>query len=97
MDQRQVVSGTRRTLYLSSRMALETGPDSEFGIRVAHKSDMRGQLTHTLQKIDWLLEQVDMSRSNIVFVRFSSTDSAAFLENYDVYANWIGEGGVLPP
>ena len=38
-----------------------------------------------------------MSRSNIVFVRFYSTDNGAFLENYDVHAEWIGEAGITPP
>ena len=97
MDQGQVISGTTRTLYLSGQVALETDPDSEFGVRVEHEGDMRQQLTHVLGKIDSLLAQAEMSRDNIVFVRFYSTDNAAFLEHYDVYADWINEAGIKPP
>ena len=97
MDQGQVISETTRTLYLSGQVSLETDPESEFGVRVEHEGDMRGQVAHALDKIDGLLRQAGMSRKNIVFVRFYSTDNAAFLENYDVYAEWIGEAGITPP
>lgn len=97
MDQGQVISGTSRTLYLSGQVALETDPDADLGVRVEHEGDMRGQLAHVLGKIDGLLDQVGMARSNIVFVRFYTTDNAVFLENYDVYAAWIEEAGITPP
>lgn len=97
MDQGQLISGVKRTLYLSGQVALETDPESEWGVKVEHEGDMRGQLTHVLGKIDGLLEQAEMSRDNIVFLRFYSTDNAAFLEHYDVYADWIDEAGIKPP
>lgn len=96
MNQGVLVSGTQRTLYLSGQVALETDPDSELGVRVVHEGDMRGQFSHALGLIDGLLERAGMSRRDIVFVRFYSVDTAAFLENYDVYADWIGEAGVAP-
>ena len=97
MDQGQVIHGATRTLYLSGQAALETDPGSELGVRVAHEGDMRRQLSLVLGKIDGLLAQAGMTRENVVFVRFYSTETAAFLENYDVYADWIGEAGITPP
>jgi enamine deaminase RidA (YjgF/YER057c/UK114 family) len=97
MDQGQVISEATRTLYLSGQVALETDPESDFGVRVEHEGDMRGQLAHVLGKIDGLLAQAGMSRNNIVFVRFYTTDNASFLEHYDVYAEWIGEARIKPP
>ena len=96
MNQGVLVGGTTRTLYLSGQVALETDPDSEFGVGVVHEGDMRGQLSYALDLIDGLLERAGMSRGNIVFVRFYSVDTAAFLDNYDVYADWIGEVDVAP-
>ena len=97
MNQGEVISGTERTLYLSGQVALESDPGSELGVKVVHEGDMRGQLSYALGLIDNLLTQAGMSRGNIVFVRFYSVDTAAFLENYDVYAAWIGAAGISPP
>ena len=58
---------------------------------------MRAQLAYSLGLIDGLLQQAGMGRENIVHVRFYSVDTAAFLENYDVYADWIAPAGVAPP
>jgi enamine deaminase RidA (YjgF/YER057c/UK114 family) len=43
------------------------------------------------------LEKAEMSRANIVALRFFTTDVDGFLENYDVYAGWISEAGTRPP
>ena len=97
MNQGEVITGTSRTLYLSGQTALANDPDSELGVKVVHEGDMSGQLAYSLDLIDELLEQAAMTRANIVFVRFYSVDTAAFLGNYDVYAAWIGEAGISPP
>lgn len=97
MNQGEVISGVSRTLYLSGQVALATDPDSELGVKVVHEGDMRGQFGYALGLIDGLLDQAGMTRHNIVFVRFYSVDTAAFLDNYDVYATWIGEAGINPP
>ncbi|MDX1479449.1 MAG: RidA family protein [Saprospiraceae bacterium] len=97
MDQGLVVTGHTRTCYLSGQVALETDTESPMGVRVVHPGDMRQQLGHVLNKIDALLEQAGMARKNIVFVRFYATDNTAFLDNYDVYADWIDAAGIKPP
>ena len=38
-----------------------------------------------------------MSRGDLVFLHFFTTDIDGFLANYDVYADWISEAGVMPP
>ena len=97
MNQGEIISGSSRTLYLSGQVALEADAEAEFGVRVVHEGDMRGQLSYALGLIDGLLEQAGMSRENIVFVRFYSIDNSAFLENYDVYASWVADANIAPP
>jgi enamine deaminase RidA (YjgF/YER057c/UK114 family) len=38
-----------------------------------------------------------MTRKNIITLKFFTTDIDGFLQNYDVYANWISEAGTRPP
>ena len=37
-----------------------------------------------------------MSRKNLIQVRFYTVNIQNFLENYDVYANWIQEAEIQP-
>lgn len=97
MDQGLIISAHKRTLYLSGQAALETDPESPIGAAVVFGGDMRQQFIHVLSKIDKLLQQAGMSRKDIVFVRFYTTDNTAFLDNYDVYSVWIEEAGIKPP
>lgn len=96
MSQGELISGVQRTLYLSGQAAIKTDPQSELGVSIVHEGDMRAQLTYALGLIDDQLQRAGMARKNIVFVRFYSVDAAAFLENYDVYADWIAEAGIAP-
>ena len=97
MSQGELVTGANRTLHLSGQAALKTDPDAELGASIVHEGDMRAQLAYCLGLIDDLLEQAGMARHNIVFLHFYSVDMATFLENYDVYAEWIAEAGIAPP
>jgi enamine deaminase RidA (YjgF/YER057c/UK114 family) len=38
-----------------------------------------------------------MKRSDVLAIRFFTTDIDGFFANYDVYASWIGEAGTRPP
>ena len=64
---------------------------------LAAPDDMRGQFEAALANIDALLNEADMDRSNIVNVHFFTTDIDGLMANYDVYAEWIGPAGVMPP
>lgn len=97
MNQGEVVEGLTRYLHCSGQVALEPDPGSEMGIKVVHAGDLRGQIEAALANLDGVLEGAGMDRSNILTLRFFTTDVDGFLENYDVYAEWIGAAGVMPP
>lgn len=97
MNQAEVVQGLTRYLHCSGQVALEPNAESEMGIGVVAAGDMRGQIQAALANIDDLLTDAGMTRSNILTLRFYTTDIDAFLEHYDVYAGWIGEAGIMPP
>lgn len=62
-----------------------------------HLTTGRGQIQSALDNIDAILAEAGMSRSNLLSLRFFTTDIDAYLQNYDVYAQWIGEAGIMPP
>lgn len=97
MDQGEVVEGATRHLRCSGQISVVPDPSEDLGVRVVSPNDMRGQMECALSNIDAILEKAGMSRSNIVSLRFFTTDVDGFLENYDVYAGWIAEGGNRPP
>ena len=97
MDQAEIVEGISRYLHCSGQVALEPDADAEMGIRVVSPDDLRGQMKHSLSNVDAVLDNTGMSRSNILSLPFFTTDVDGFLENYDVYAEWIGEAGIRPP
>ncbi len=97
MDQGQVTSGATRHLRISGQTSLIDDPEAEMGLSVSHPGDMREQVGAALAHIDQILEGAGIGRGDIVSVRFFTTDIDALLENYDVYAGWIGPSGVRPP
>lgn len=97
MDQAELVSGVSRYLHFSGQVALEPDPDSEMGVTVVSPGDMRGQIESALSNIDQILAKASMKRSQILSLRFFTTDVDAFLKNYDVYVEWIGRVGTRPP
>ncbi len=97
MNQAETVEGATRVLHCSGQVALEPDAGSEMGIRVVAEGDLRGQISAALANIDDILSGADMKRSNITSLRFFTTDIDGFLQNYDVYAEWIGEAGITPP
>ncbi len=97
MNQAEIVEGVTRHLHCSGQVALEPDAGADMGVRVVASGDMRGQIQSALDSIDVILQGAAMKRSNILSLRFFTTDVDAFLENYDVYAGWIGEAGIMPP
>jgi len=96
MNQAELVEGVTRYLHFSGQVALVADATQEMGIRVEHVGNMRGQIGSALGNIDAILEQAGMGRGNILSLRFFTIDVSVFLENYDVYASWIGESGMPP-
>jgi len=97
MNQGEIIEGATRHLRCSGQVALVPDADTELGLGVAHAGDIAGQMAAALASVDELLAEAAMDRSNIVFINFFTTDIDGFLENYDVYAEWIAPAGVMPP
>ncbi len=97
MNQGEVVEGLTRYLHFSGQVALEADPSSDLGVRVVGEGDLRAQLAAALQNVDEILQLAGMSRSDLLSLRFFTTDVDGVMANYDVYTDWIGEAGVMPP
>lgn len=97
MNQAEVVEGVTRHLHCSGQASLFDDADSELGVSVAHAGDMRAQIGAALAQIDALLEGAGMARSNLLTLRFFTTDIESFLANYDVYADWVAAADIMPP
>ena len=97
MDQGELVEGVSRYLHLSGQVSLEPDLRSEMGVSVVFAGDIRGQMATALANIDAVLGKADMSRKNVITLRFFTTDIDGFLANYDVYADWIADAGTRPP
>jgi enamine deaminase RidA (YjgF/YER057c/UK114 family) len=97
MDQGEFIEGATKILTCSGQVAVVPDPDSELGIAVKHPGEIRGQMEVALANVDEVLEKAGMTRTNITSLRFFTTDIDGFLENYDVYAEWITPAGTRPP
>lgn len=97
MDQGEIVQGATRHLRCSGQISVEPSAESELGFVVVSPGDLRGQIAQALANIDAILSDAGMSRENIVSLRFFTTDIDGFLQNYDVYAEWIATAGTCPP
>ncbi len=97
MDQGELVENVTRHLCCSGQVAVEPAPGTELGIKVLHPNEIRGQMEAALANVDAVLAKAGMDRGNIMSLRFFTTDIDGFLENYDVYANWISVVGTRPP
>lgn len=97
MDQGETVEGATRHLRCSGQVSVEPSPESELGFAVVSPGEIRGQIACTLANVDAVLSEAGISRENIVNLRFFTPDVDGFLENYDVYADWIAPAGTRPP
>ncbi|WP_214401516.1 RidA family protein [Pseudonocardia lacus] len=97
LDQAELLTDVGRQLRCSGQASLRPDPDSPGGLAVVAPGDMRGQLEVSLANVDAILWKARMRRENVVGLRFYTTDVDAFLENYDVYTQWIAPTGIRPP
>lgn len=97
MDQAEISEGATRHLRCSGQVSLVPDEKAAMGVSVAHPEDMGGQIKSALGALDQILEKADMTRADIVQLRFFTTDVDAFLANYGVYAEWITPAGICPP
>lgn len=97
MDQGEIVEDATRYLRCSGQVDIREDPESEIGISVQYPHDMPRQMEIALANIDAILAKANMTRANIVLLRFYTTDVDKFLENYPIYADWISTAGIRPP
>jgi enamine deaminase RidA (YjgF/YER057c/UK114 family) len=84
------VSGPARTLYCSGQAAM--GDD---GIP-QHAGDMAAQLALSMDNVEAVLEEADMSLANLVRLNVYTTDVDLLVECYGVLASRLGVAGVTP-
>ncbi|NIP58564.1 MAG: RidA family protein [Gemmatimonadetes bacterium] len=97
MNQAEIVEGLTRYLHFSGQVAFEADTSSELGVQVVGEGDLRAQFSAALDNIDKILAEAGMKRSDILSLRFFTTDVDGVMANYDVYADWIADAGVMPP
>ena len=97
MNQAEIVDGVTRYLHCSGQTSLVADDSEPMGVAVTYAGNLAGQMAAALANIDDLLETANMDRTNLLSLRFYTTDVDAFLEHYEIYANWIGEAEVMPP
>ena len=96
MNQAEVISEFSELMKFSGQTSLISDSKAEMGLRVNYPEDQRKQMEFILNVIDGLLDQAGMNRQNIIHVNFFSTEIEGFLENYDVYSNWIKDVQIRP-
>jgi enamine deaminase RidA (YjgF/YER057c/UK114 family) len=89
-NQGEIVSGQARTLYLSGQTA--TGDDGS----PQHPDDMGAQLSLSLDNMEAVLAEANMSLANLVRLNVYTTDVDALLPHYGDLAARLGAAGVKP-
>ncbi|MFD6036819.1 RidA family protein [Streptomyces griseoincarnatus] len=89
-NQGEVVSGHSRTLYISGQTAM-----SKEG-RPEHDGDMAAQLALSVDNVEAVLAEADMSLANLVRLNVYTTDVDLLFQHYGVLAGRLGAAGVAP-
>ncbi|MEV5087554.1 RidA family protein [Streptomyces griseoincarnatus] len=89
-NQGEIVSGHSRTLYISGQTAM-----SKDG-RPEHDGDMAAQLALSVDNVEAVLAEADMSLANLVRLNVYTTDVDLLFQHYGVLAGRLGAAGVAP-
>ena len=90
-DQGHIVTGEARTLYCAG----QTATDAEGKPR--HPGDMAAQLALSLDNLEAVLKEADMSLTSIARLTLYTTDVDALFRHYGVLASRLGAAGATPP
>ncbi len=90
-NQAELVEGGTKVLYLSGQSAMSADGEPQ------HAGDLAGQIEMSLDNLESVLAEADMSLSNIVRLNIYTTDVDALFANYGLIAERLGSAGVQPP
>ena len=88
--QGELVSGETRTLYCSGQTAM--GGDGT----PQHAGDMAAQVALSLDNLEAVLGEADMSLADLVRLNVYATDVDLLFQHYGVLASRLGAAGVAP-
>ncbi len=89
-NQGEVVVGHTRTLYISGQTAMNSDG------RPQHDGDMAAQLVLSLDNLEAVLTDADMTLANLVRFNVYTTDVDLLFPHYEVVASRLGAAGVAP-
>ncbi|UYM07849.1 RidA family protein [Solicola gregarius] len=89
-NQGEIVSGHTRTLYCSGQTAMSGAGTPQ------HAGDLAAQLALSLDNLEAVLGEADMSLANLVRLNVFTTDVDRLFEHYGVLASRLGAAGVAP-
>ncbi|MFE3247923.1 RidA family protein [Streptomyces sp. NPDC059209] len=89
-NQGEVVSGHTRTLYISGQTAMNGDG------RPQHDGDMKQQLALSIDNLEAVLSEAEMSLANLVRLNVYTTDVDQLFPHYGVLAARLGAAGVAP-
>ncbi|MFD9869032.1 RidA family protein [Streptomyces niveus] len=89
-NQGEAVSGHTRTLYISGQTAM-----SDDG-RPEHEGDMAKQLALSIDNLEAVLVEAEMSLANLVRLNVYTTDVDLLFPHYGLLAARMGAAGVAP-
>ncbi|WUU22251.1 RidA family protein [Kribbella sp. NBC_00662] len=90
-NQGELISGQTRTLYCAGQTAMSTDGKPE------HAGDMAAQLALSLDNLEAVLANADMSLTNLVRLNVYSTDVDQLFQHYGILASRLGTAGAAPP
>ncbi|MFC5748062.1 RidA family protein [Actinomadura rugatobispora] len=89
-NQGEIVSGHTRTLYCAGQTSMSGDGKPQ------NVDDMAAQLALSLDNLEAVLGEADMSLANLVRLNVYTTDVDRLFEHYGVLASRLGAGGVAP-
>ncbi|MDI2127863.1 RidA family protein [Yinghuangia seranimata] len=90
-NQGEIVSGDTRTLYCSGQTAMSADGKPQ------HDGDMAAQLVLTLDNLEAVLHEADMTLANLVRLNVYTTDVDLLFQHYGVLATRLATAAVAPP
>lgn len=89
-NQGEIIAGHTRTLYCSGQTAMSGDGTPQ------HDGDIAAQLALSLENLEAVLGEADMSLANLVRLNVYTTDVDLLFQHYGVLASRLGAAGVAP-